>query len=221
MQARNISEEARESYWNQFYDARASTLAIPSQFALFVLGETDDSSSIVDIGCGTGRDALYFSSQGRKVVGIDASVAGVEHCTRQAGSNGLDAKFIAASVESPTLANDVKAALSVDWPICVYARFFVHAINDEEEQAFLALASNLCREADLLAVEFRTLRDAQLAKETGAHYRRYVNPLTFIHRAINHGFSSDYFVEGFGYAKYKMDDAHVARCILRKGNHRT
>jgi SAM-dependent methyltransferase len=219
MQDTNISEEARESYWNQFYGARASTLGVPSQFALFVLGETDDGCAIVDVGCGTGRDALYFSTRGRKVVGVDASVAGIEHCSGLAAHNGLDAKFIAAPIDSGTLADDVKAVLPPGIPTCVYARFFVHAINDEEEQAFLALASSLCRDGDLLAVEFRTLRDAQLAKETGAHYRRYVNPLTFIHRAISHGFSSDYFVEGFGYAKYKNDDAHVARCVLRKGNH--
>ena len=219
MQDTNVSEEARENYWNQFYGARAKTLAVPSQFALFVLGETADDCSIVDIGCGTGRDALYFSSQGRKVVGVDASVAGVEHCARTAADNGLDATFLASVVDSPSLADEIKRASGSDGPNCVYARFFIHAINDEEEQDFLTLASHLCKDGDLLAVEFRTLRDAQLAKETGAHYRRYVNPLTFIHRAISHGFASDYFVEGFGYAKYKNDDAHVARCMLRKGPH--
>jgi SAM-dependent methyltransferase len=219
MQDTNISEDAREGYWNQFYRARASSLAVPSQFALFVLGETDDACAIVDVGCGTGRDALYFASRGRPVIGVDASVAGVAHCSSLAQENGLDAMFIAAPIDSQAIANEVKAALPQSGPTCVYARFFIHAINDEEEQAFLALASSLCREGDLLAVEFRTLRDAQLAKETGAHYRRYVNPLTFIHRAISHGFSSNYFVEGFGYAKYKNDDAHVARCVLRKGNH--
>jgi ubiquinone/menaquinone biosynthesis C-methylase UbiE len=219
MNDKNISEEARESYWNQFYAARAATLGAPSQFALFVLGETDNGCAIVDVGCGTGRDALYFASQGRKVVGVDASVAGVEHCAGLAADNALDAKFIAAPIDSHTLAGAVQAVLPQSGLTCVYARFFIHAINDDEEQAFLALASTLCREGDRLAVEFRTLRDAQLAKETGAHYRRYVNPLTFIHRAISHGFSSEYFVEGFGYAKYKNDDAHVARCVLRKGNH--
>lgn len=217
MQDYSGSEDARESYWNQFYDARASALAMPSQFALFVLGETAGDCAIVDVGCGTGRDALYFSSQGRRVVGIDASVAGVKHCSDLATKNALDAKFIASPIDSPSLTNEVRSVATLDGAICVYARFFIHAINDEEEQAFLTLASSLCAPGGLLAVEFRTLRDAQLSKETGAHYRRYVNPLTFIHSAISHGFSSEYFVEGFGYAKYKTDDAHVARCILRKG----
>ena len=216
MQDPQMSEDARENYWNKFYNARAATLAVPSQFALFALGETADDCAIVDIGCGTGRDALYFSSQNRTVVGVDASVAGVEHCRNQAAANGLDATFIASPVEGPNLANDVKSLLREGGPVCVYARFFVHAINDDEEQAFLYLASNICREGDLLAVEFRTLRDAQLVKETGAHFRRYVDPLTFIHRAIGHGFRSEYFVEGFGFAKYGNDDAHVARCVLRK-----
>lgn len=218
MQDSNVSEEARENYWNKFYGARAASLATPSQFALFVLGETNDNCAVVDIGCGTGRDALYFSSRGREVVGVDASVAGVEHCSNTAKENDLDAKFLASMIDSPTLAADIKQCGGLSGPVCVYARFFVHAINDEEEEHFLALAAELCGAGDMLAVEFRTLRDAQLAKETGAHYRRYVNPLTFIHRAIGHGFTSEYFVEGFGYAKYKNDDAHVARCILRKGS---
>lgn len=219
MKDASVSEDGRASYWNQFYGARAASLVMPSQFALFVLGETPDDCSIVDIGCGTGRDTLYFASQGRKAVGVDASVAGVEHCARTASSNGLDATFLASTVDSPTLAAEIGRVAALEGPVCIYARFFVHAINDAEEEAFLALASRLCKDGDLLAAEFRTLRDAQLAKETGAHYRRYVDPMTFIHRAISHGFASDYFVEGFGYAKYKNDDAHVARCVLRKGLH--
>lgn len=67
-----------------------------------------------------------------------------------------------------------------------------------------------------MAAEFRTIRDAQQAKVTAEHYRRFVNPLVFMANANTAGFATDYFVEGFGYAKYKDDDAHVARCLMRK-----
>ena len=69
---------------------------------------------------------------------------------------------------------------------------------------------------DILALEFRTSRDEFLSKVTESHYRRFINPLAVVAKGNHLGFSCEYFVEGFGYAKYKSDDAHVARIIFRK-----
>lgn len=212
------SESTRSSYWNDFYRAKASSLAAPSQFALFVLGETSVGGRILDLGCGTGRDAIYFSSQGRHVVGVDAAEAAVAHCARIAEANGLSARFLTSTIDAPDLLD--RARREFDGAplggMTVYARFFVHAINDEEEMALLRLAAGICQQGDLLAAEFRTIRDAQQAKVTAEHYRRFVNPLTFMANATSVGFATEYFVEGFGYAKYKDDDAHVARCLMRR-----
>lgn len=212
------SENTRSSYWNEFYRAKAASLAAPSQFALFVLGETSADSRILDLGCGTGRDAIYFSSQGRHVVGVDASEAAVAHCTKVAKDNGLSARFLTSTIDAADLLD--RAAREFEGApragMTVYARFFVHAINDEEEMALLRLAAGICSKGDLLAAEFRTIRDAQQAKVTAEHYRRFVNPLDFMANATSVGFTTEYFVEGFGYAKYKDDDAHVARCLMRR-----
>lgn len=211
-------EATRGDYWNSFYRAKAASFAAPSQFALFVLGETTSRGPMIDLGCGTGRDAIYFSSQGRAVVGVDASEAAVEHCRQVAANNNLSARFLASRIDAPDLATRIHAELkgAPQGPVTVYARFFIHAINDEEEAAFLALASDVCGPGGLLAAEFRTIRDAQQAKVTAEHYRRFVDPLCFMANANNAGFTPEYFVEGFGYAKYKDDDAHVARCLMRR-----
>lgn len=209
-------EVARGDYWNDFYSAKAEALAAPSQFALFVLGETPDRGQMVDLGCGTGRDALYFSSQGRAVVGIDGSDAAVAHCRGIADKNGLGARFFSSPIDAADLAERARAELGASSePATVYARFFVHAINDAEELALLKAAAEICGPGGLLAAEFRTVRDAAQSKVTEAHYRRFVDPVKFISNAAKYGFESEYFVEGFGYAKYKDDDAHVARCLLR------
>lgn len=214
----NDSETARSRYWNDFYRTKAASLAAPSQFALFVLGETETDSQIVDLGCGTGRDAIYFASQGRHVVGVDAADAAIAHCSKIAADNGLPARFLASAIDAPDLLDRISREFdgTPRAGVTVYARFFVHAINDEEEAALLRLAAGLCRKGGLLAAEFRTIRDAQQAKVTAEHYRRFVNPLVFMANANTAGFATDYFVEGFGYAKYKDDDAHVARCLMRK-----
>lgn len=205
------------AYWDEFYRSEATNLAAPSQFAVFCHGELPVGPPIVDIGCGSGRDALFFASQGRRVTGVDQSLAAIEHCRVQAAKNRLPASFVCSEISDADLTAQINRTNSdVKGGSHVYARFFVHAINEEAEQHFLSTAALLCNNAGLLAVEFRTLRDAMQTKMTGAHYRRFIDPLVFSHVASGHGFRLDYFVEGFGYAKYGSDDAHVARCILSR-----
>ena len=69
---------------------------------------------------------------------------------------------------------------------------------------------------DVLAVEYRTIRDQVGAKETETHFRRFVLPATFQARALERGFEVTYAVEGFGFAKYRHDDAYVARTLFRR-----
>jgi hypothetical protein len=42
----------------------------------------------------------------------------------------------------------------------------------------LATAAGLCRPGEILAVEFRTLRDVAQAKVTGAHFRRFIDQVS-------------------------------------------
>ena len=55
----------------------------------------------------------------------------------------------------------------------------------------------------------------RLQKITPNHYRRYVNPISLLKSANQLGLQATYFVEGFGFAKHKEDDAFVARIVLR------
>ncbi len=205
-----------EKYWDAFYanNLQQHSLELPSQFAVFFLGEAGGPSQIFDVGCGTGRDALFFASQGHNVVGLDRSPAAIAVCTDRSKSLGYDR----ATFHQFDLANSNALSQLQSWQVgttAVYARFFVHAITEEEEKTFLRLASELIGDS-VLAVEYRTQKDSQQAKVTAAHYRRYVRPTDFMLQASVFGLRCDYFVEGFGFAKYKEDDAHVARMIFRK-----
>jgi SAM-dependent methyltransferase len=204
-----------DAYWNSFYGSvETKQLDLPSQFAVFFLNEVDRKSTIVDVGCGTGRDSLFFASQGARVIGVDGSSTAVDLCTNKAKVAGYsNAEFMAADVADPTLPLRLRERAGPR--VCVYARFFLHAIPEEAEGAFLKLASQLADQCTL-AVEFRTDRDAQQAKVTPDHYRRFIKPATLIARAAAVGFAPMYFTEGFGFAKYKMDDAHVARVVFKK-----
>ncbi|WP_286928214.1 MULTISPECIES: class I SAM-dependent methyltransferase [Aeromicrobium] len=203
--------QERDDYWNAYYADRGVARPLPSQFAAFVAGELDQPARIIEFGSGSGRDTLFFAAHGHDVTGVDASKAAVEACTAEAADLGLDVEFLAATIDQDGLAAQLRVSPGTT---VVYARFFVHAITDEEQTAFLDLAASLTSPGDRLAVEYRTLRDSSGAKVTGSHFRRFVDPTSFNAEAVLHGFDVTYAVEGFGFAKYRQDDAYVARALF-------
>ena len=51
------------------------------------------TGSILDAGCGTGENALYFAGRGHKVTGIDFLAEPIERAKRKAAERGLTATF--------------------------------------------------------------------------------------------------------------------------------
>ncbi|MEP2784435.1 MAG: class I SAM-dependent methyltransferase [Pseudoruegeria sp.] len=207
--------EKTDAYWNDYY-AQKTVQSIPSQFASFVLNEFSGNSTFVDIGCGDGRDSLFFAEFGKNLFGIDGSLEAVSFCRDAAEKRKIpNTHFDVLNLNS---AAGCDTFLASDHGIpsnsIVYARFFLHAIDAAAEQNFLKVARSFVGDSGKLCLEFRTPKDEQLVKVTADHYRRYVDPAQFILTAGAHGFKCSYFAEGFGFAKYKADDAYVARIIL-------
>src|ERR1700756_2513331 len=51
------------------------------------------TGSVLDAGCGTGDNALYFASRGHKVTGIDFLEEPIHRAKRKAAERGLPASF--------------------------------------------------------------------------------------------------------------------------------
>lgn len=52
------------------------------------------TGSILDVGCGTGENALYFSALGRTVTGIDFLAEPIKRAKQKAAERGLAASFL-------------------------------------------------------------------------------------------------------------------------------
>ena len=212
----DLSDETR-NYWDQFYQSdRLGIEDIPSQFATFVVGEFPKSSAIIDIGCGNGRDSFFFCRHVKEVVGVDGSRNAIDHCNNKSkhmSVNNVGFHHVDLSTDACMAFLD---GLAVDFSGTVaYARFLVHAIDEDSEANLLKMARYVSERGGAVALEFRTHRDENQKKETSTHYRRYINPLEFMENARSAGLNLAYFTEGFGFAKYKSDDAHVARLIFK------
>ena len=209
-------DTAKDAHWNSYY-SEASAPDLPSQFCVFVANEFERPATVVEFGCGNGRDSLFFANQQWNVIGVDASEAAVESCQGKTKARGTRARFIKASVSEASCYETISGMLQepTEGPLLVYARFFLHAIDEPSQEMLLdGVKGLLAGREGMFAVEFRTQRDANLSKVTAAHYRRFISSPDFAVEASKRGFDVVYFAEGFGFAKYKDDDAYVARFIL-------
>ena len=61
---------------------------------------SDSRLRLLDLGCGEGRNAVYFAKHGFDVVGLDASLPGLEKTKRYAAELDVDVKTIHADIIS-------------------------------------------------------------------------------------------------------------------------
>jgi SAM-dependent methyltransferase len=203
-------------YWNIYYKTKKKQITVPSQFAAFAIQEfgNQEDTIIIDLGCGDGRDSYFFSSHGFQTIGIDGSLEAINNCKQNFNHDLLD--FFCYDIEEPSFYEKIKEIIIIrNKNVIFYSRFFLHAINEKQQNFLINNLKNIMSKDSLCFFEFRTNRDEFQEKITSSHYRRYISPTDFTVKVTRMGFDILYFVEGFGYAKYRKDDAHIARFILK------
>jgi SAM-dependent methyltransferase len=205
----------KNEYWENFYHNEHPPL-IPSQFAAFAMNEFPDVDCVVDIGCGNGRDSFFFAGQNKLVFAVDGSEAAIEACEKRKQVFRFPNLTFCNSDISNLIAAIAPISSHPAKSIMLYSRFVMHTLSEDQEEVLVESVSSILRKAaGVFITEFRTTKDSGLKKETAPHFRRFVDPGEFLRRCKRHGLNPTYFVEGTGFAKYKNDDAHVARVILQ------
>ncbi len=173
------------------------------------------------MGCGDGRDSFYFSKTAQNIVAVDSSLEIIrKNNIYKINNNIKNIKFLCVNV---AIKNQFKLLVKEKKFNIVYARFFLHAINEKSEK-------NLFKNFDLLSkkivyfFEFRTSKDdlinhgKKISKyeRMTSHYRRFINTNDFIKKIKKMNFKILYFNERKGLSKFKNEDPHLCRVIFKK-----
>jgi tellurite methyltransferase len=170
--------------WNNFYETFKEDK--PSDFArtCFLINYFA-KGRIVDIGCGNGRDALYFKRKGFNVVGVDL----VDLDLRLDGFiKGID----------ELIKTDEKFENA-------YCRFLLHSISERKENKLLKWIYENCK---YVFIEARS--DKGVCPNDGKK-RRLINARRLINKMIDIGFKIEYFDEATGLSKYKGENPVLIR----------
>ena len=68
----------------------------PQPEIVTLAGEGEIVGDVLDVGCGTGENALYLASLGRPVLGVDAAPTALARAREKAAQRGLPAAFLVA-----------------------------------------------------------------------------------------------------------------------------
>ena len=212
----NIVEDTvdNSAYWNQYYKNRVCSEE-PSPFAQYVSTLVEPGKRMVELGCGNGRDAVFFAGQGLRVTALDMS----QEAIAQLQSRNLDsAEFLCGAF----VKSDVHQPDSYDY---AYSRFTIHSINRNQEQVLLGNLFRGLRPKGKLFIEVRGVNDPLFGKgrqvERNAyfydnHYRRFIVLDELAASLEQRGFLVEYAQERTGFAPYGNDDPPVIRIVAAK-----
>lgn len=206
-------ERRHITYWNVFYATKADRVPTePSSFAQWVAEQDPRPTSLLDVGSGTGRDSLWLSEQGIRVLGCDYSHAGVAYAAGKAAERGASASFRQLNLYDlrQMLAVGAKLGLAAETD-AVYARFLVHALEDEGRQNLWRFSrSVLAPTRGRLYLEFRT---EATQHEFGEHFRHFVQPDVVRAELESYGFSIEHCEDRHGLAVHRNEDPRVCRIV--------
>lgn len=207
----NIDKE----YWNEFYKDK-NIIIEPSDFAKFVLLNIVNES-LLDLGCGNGRDSLYFAQNGLNVTAIDSSEIGI---------NCLIDKARKMNVGINTIVGDfTDNKLFCEKFDNVYSRFSIHAISEKEQNKLLANVNKILNFEGKFFIEVRSVKDElfgkgkKIAKNTylyNKHCRRFIVLEELVDELIKNNFKVLYSKEKNDFAKFGDQNPIVIRIIAQK-----
>jgi len=199
-------------YWEKYYNSHL-IFKEASPFAKFILEEYSPSGTMIELGCGNGRDTAFFAKNSIK------HITGVDQCPNVIGQlRSLEipnASFV--QYDFTSLSNES----NYDH---IYSRFTLHSIDRDEASKTMQWAYEALVVGGQFYIEVRSVNDefCGLGESLGDdawfsdHYRRFIRIEEMSEELESYGFRLIYKIESKGFAPYKEEDPLIIRIVAEK-----
>lgn len=200
-------------YWTSFY----SKNQVPFKHSLFAQFCLDNylkpNDYLLELGCGNGRDSVFFAQNNIKVKAVDSCKSEIEFLDKKY----KDIKFIAddfCSLDSEKFVYDA-----------IYSRFTIHSISKEQEIMLFPWVFKALKNGGYFCIEVRGMKNSLFGKgekiledtfKYEEHLRRFIDFDVLCNELKDVGFNIIYSKEDRGFAPFKDEDDFFIRVICRK-----
>lgn len=207
-------------FWQRYYSSHRTP---PSQslFAEFCLKQYIKKDNwVLELGCGNGRDALFFAANGINVLGLDLcreeiSFLNKNYKSRKLGEGGNKLRFKCADFTR------YKSRQKFD---VIYSRFTIHSISEEQEVDTIKNSYKNLIDGGVLLIEARSMKDDMFSKSEKLsnhegvtdHYRRFIDLEIISNNLRKNNFEIMFSIESRGLAIYKDEDPYIIRIAAKK-----
>lgn len=202
-------------YWDSFYAAK-DVPSKPSSFAQSIVDSIDKSHTLVELGCGNGRDSFFFAKNAVKTIGLDLSAEAIE-INNSFGHPNVEFKVADFTALKQDQFEDIGN---------VYSRFTLHSVDHESYLRTIDWCANtLVPGSGMLFLEARSINDPLCGQGTTGseknewittHYRRFAEIKDVMNDLKERGFDLVQVTENYTDSWYKDDHAVVYRITAKK-----
>ena len=188
----------------------------PSSFAEWVTERLPARSRVVDIGAGTGRDAVYFARHGHDVVGYDYSGGALRQARRRAQAEDGNLRFVRLNLYETREVLTHAGLRSHRGPTeAIYARLLLDALLDDGRHNLWTYAKMVLRGGGRLYLEFGTPDRPHRRQPDGAGPTRVLEPKMVIAEIEAAGGVVEHCDVARGRGGLRNDDPAVCRLVVR------
>jgi SAM-dependent methyltransferase len=213
----NNKDKFNNNYWNIFYNKHNNFTDEPSTFCNFVLDylkHYPKHNTLIDLGCGNGRDLIHFKNNNYNVTGIDLSEKICDHLQNTFNINIINDSFVNYKYNNYDI---------------YYSRFSLHAVKYNEVLEFIKNISEVMTEDSLLFIETRSIfgtewenndyYEADFVSGIGEMHKRTLFKMNYLIDLFNkYDLYCQYEFEGNNLSIYNDENPWLIRMVIKKVN---
>ena len=144
------ARDVNVKYWDDYYRNLDCIKSSPSDFARYITMMLSEDTLLVDLGCGTGGDSIYFANIGINVIAFDYSREIIDRLKGKCNNDNLQFRnenfieYIGTEYINPDY---------------FYCRFSLNDITEEEQSELIGMVYNQLKKDGYFFIEARSILD--------------------------------------------------------------
>jgi len=217
-----IELDEQIKYWNAFYKD-SHPPSNPTSFAEYCLPFIKYKSTLLELGCGNGRDSIYFAKNNISVYASDISSYAINNIKNYVNINNINNMTFINEDFTNFNTNQYTENFQA-----IYSRFTIHTILQDKISKVFKWSYNALSDGGLIMIETRSTKDPLFASGKGkliehntilyeeGHIRHFVERDELVNSLLSEGFDLVEDTESNNLSIYEGDNPVLLRVIARK-----